>query len=136
MRFLPLILASAALCAVGATSVGCRSASDSDLETLEYAKSTISLDSAATARVISPNQVEVDGTATNHDKFQHDVYFTATLWDASGKAVGTATGKLEDWPAGHHGVYKLIGQTPSTNWTRVSVAVSNVKEHVRGQTED
>ena len=136
MRFLALILAGTVACAVGLTSPCCRSASDSDLETLEYAKSTISLDSAATAHITGPNQVEVDGTATNHDKFQHDVYFTATLWDANGNAVGTATGKLEDWPAGHHGAYKLVGNTTSANWTRVSVVVSNVKEHVRGQTED
>jgi hypothetical protein len=136
MRFLALILASAVVCAVGLSSAGCHSASDADLETLEYAKSMVSLDSAATAHVIHGNQVEVDGTATNHDRFQHDVYFTATLWDANGTAVGTATGKLEDWPAGHHGAYKLIGNTTSANWTRVSVVVSNVKEHVRGQTEE
>jgi hypothetical protein len=64
------------------------------------------------------------------------VYFTATLWDAGGKSVGTATGKLEDWPAGHHGVYELVGTATSTTWARVSVVVSNVKEHVRGQVED
>ena len=55
------------------SSAGCHSASDADSETLEYAKSMISLDSAATAHVIGRDQVEVDGTATNHDKFQHDV---------------------------------------------------------------
>ena len=58
------------------------------------------------------------------------------MWDANGTAVGTATGKLEDWPAGHHGEYKLIGDTKSSKWARVSVVVSNVKEHVRGQTEE
>jgi len=136
MRFPAFVLASTVLCALGMGSAACNSANDANWETLEYAKSTISLDSAATAHVIGGNQVEVEGTATNHDKFQHDVYFTATLWDAGGKAVGTATGKLEDWPAGHHGAYKLIGSTTSSNWTRVSVVVSNVKEHVRGQTED
>jgi hypothetical protein len=117
------------------SSVACHSASDADLETLEYAKSMISLDSAPMAHLTDGNRVEVDGTATNHDKFQHDVYFTATLWDSKGTAVGTATGKLEDWPAGHRGAYKLIGSTTSANWTRVSVVVSNVREHVRGQTE-
>jgi hypothetical protein len=136
MRFLAFVLANAVVCALGLSSAACHSASDANLETLEYAKSMISLDSAATAHVIDHNHVEVDGTATNHDKFQHDVYFTATLWDANGTAVGAATGKLEDWPAGHHGAYKLIGSTTSANWTRVSVVVSNVKEHVRGQTEE
>ena len=135
MRFLAFVLASGLVCAGGLSSVACRSASNAELETLEYARSTISLDSEATARVIGRNQVEVLGTATNHDKFQHDVFFTATLWDANGKAVGTATGKLEDWPAGHRGAYTLIGSTTSTNWTRVSVVVSNVQEHVRGQPE-
>lgn len=136
MRFPAFVLASAVVCAAGLSSVACRSTSDANLETLDYAKSTISLDSAATARVIDGNRIEVDGTATNHDKFQHDVYFTATLWDGNGAAVGTATGKLEDWPAGHHGAYRLIGSTTSAKWTRVSVVVSNVKEHVRGQTEE
>ena len=78
----------------------------------------------------------VEGRATNHDKFQHDVFFTATLWDANGKAVGTATGKLEDWPAGHSGIYELVGTSTSRTWTRVSVVVSNVTEHVRGRAED
>ena len=38
--------------------------------------------------------MEVDGRATNHDKFQHDVYFTAALWDARGvrRAEGFAYG--------------------------------------------
>jgi len=136
MRFLAFALASGVVCAVALSSVACQSARDADQETLEHAKSMISLDSAPVAHVTDRNQVEVDGTATNHDKFQHDVYFTATLWDDKGTAVGTATGKLEDWPAGHHGAYKLIGRTTSPNWTRVSVVVSNVEEHVRGQTEE
>ncbi|MGD0696334.1 MAG: FxLYD domain-containing protein [Terriglobia bacterium] len=135
MRFLAFALAGGVVCAVALSSVACHSARDADQETLEHAKSMISLDSAPMAHVTGRNQIEVDGTATNHDKFQHDVYFTATLWDAKGTAVGTATGKLEDWPAGHHGAYKLIGSTTSPNWTRVSVVVSNVQEHVRGQTE-
>ena len=135
MRLLECVLTSAVAC-VGLSSVACRSASDANLETLEYAKSTISLDSAPTAYASIGSRVEVEGTATNRDKFQHDVYFTATLWNAGGAAVGTATGKLEDWPAGHHGAYKLIGSVTSPNWTRVSVVVSNVKEHVRGQAED
>ena len=129
-------LAAAVACAVTMILAGCGSSNDANLETLAYAKSTISLDSEATARVIAGNRVEVNGMATNHDKFQHDVYFTATLWDAKGAAVGTATGKLEDWPAGHRGIYKLLGTTASANWARVSVVVSNVKEHVRGQAED
>ena len=136
MRFLTSLLAAAVVWVVGLSSIACHSAGDANLETLEYAKSTISLDSDATARVVAGSQVEVDGRATNHDKFQHDVYFTATLWDANGTAVGTATGKLEDWPAGHHGLYRLIGNVTSANWVRVSVVVSNVKEHVRGQPED
>ena len=103
---------------------------------MDYAKSTISLDGPGTARITGGNKIEVEGPATNHDKFQHDVYFTATLWDAGGKAVGTATGKLEDWPAGHRGLYKLEGTLKSANWTRVTVVVSNVKEHVKGQVED
>ena len=114
------ILAGMVLCTFGLSVMACHHSSDTELETLDYAKSTISL----------------EGPATNHDKFQHDVYFTATLWDAGGKAVGTATGKLEDWPAGHRGLYKLEGTLKSANWTRVTVVVSNVKEHVKGQVED
>lgn len=136
MRFLAFVLASALVCVVGLSLAACQSANDANLETLQHAKSKISLDSTPTAHIISGNQVEVQGMATNHDKYQHDVFFTATLWDSSGKAVGTATGKLEDWPAGHHGIYRLIGKTTSANWTRVSVVVSNVAEHVRGEPED
>jgi hypothetical protein len=130
------ILVGMVLCTLGLSWIACHQSSDTGLETLDYAKSTISLDGPATARITGGNKIEVEGPATNHDKFQHDVYFTATLWDAGGKAVGTATGKLEDWPAGHRGLYKLEGTLKSANWTRVTVVVSNVKEHVKGQVED
>jgi hypothetical protein len=106
-------------------------ASASDLETLDYAKSMISLDGAAKAHVTSGNNIVVEGSATNHDKFQHDVFLTATLWDANGKSVGTASGRLEDLPAGHQGEYKLAGTTTSPTWARVSVVISNVTEQVR-----
>jgi hypothetical protein len=101
------------------------------LETLEYAKSMISLDGEAKAHVTTGNNVAVDGSATNHDKFQHDVFLTATLSDAGGKSVGTATGRLEDLPAGQHGSYQLVGTVTSPTWARVSVVISNVTEHVQ-----
>lgn len=136
MRHITPITAIVLLCAFSLSLSACRSGSDADLETMEYAKSMISLDGPAAARITSGNNVEVEGNATNHDKFQHDVFFTATLWDADGKSLGTATGKLEDWPAGHHGIYKLVGTTTSTTWTRVTVVVSKVTEHVRGHKEE
>jgi hypothetical protein len=136
MRRAVPILTGVVLCALGLSLAACHHASDGDLETLEYAKSTISLDGPASARITGGNAVEVVGPATNHDKFQHDVYFTATLWDAGGNAVGTATGKLEDWPAGHRGLYVLEGTVKTANWARVTVVVSNVMEHVRGQAEE
>jgi len=123
------------LCAFSLNLAACHSGDDADLETMEYAKSMISLDGPATAQITDGNNIKVAGNATNHDKFQHDVFFTATLWDANGKSVGTASGKLEDWPAGHHGTYELIGTTTSTTWTRVTVEVSRVTEHVPGQIE-
>jgi len=136
MRHPTPVPAIVVLFAFSLSLAACGSSNDPNLETLEYAKSMISLDGAATARIIGGDTIEVEGRATNHDKFQHDVYFTATLWDSNDKAVGTATGKLEDWPAGHSGTYKLVGTTTSTTWTRVSVVVSNVTEHVRGRPED
>ena len=104
--------------------------SASDLETLDYAKSMISLDGTPKAHVTSGNNIEVDGSGTNHDKFQHDVMLTATLLDANGKSVGTATGRLEDLPAGKKDNYKLTGTTTSPTWAQVSVVISNVTEHV------
>ena len=136
MRFLTLLFAAAVVCALAVSLTACHSAKDTSQETLEYAKSMISLDGPATAHSIGSGQVEVAGPATNRDKFQHDVYFTATLLDAAGNTVGTATGKLEDWPAGHHGIYKLTGKVTSANWSQITVVVSNVKEHVLGQAED
>lgn len=105
-------------------------ASASGLETPDYAKSMISLDGEAKAHVTSGNNIEVEGKGTNHDKFQHDVILSATLLDANGKSVGTATGRLEDLPAGHQDAYKLTGTTTSPTWARVSVVISNVTEHV------
>jgi len=101
-----------------------------DLETVDYAMSMISLDGTPKARITSGNNIEVEGKGTNHDKFQHDVILTATLLDASGKSVGTATGRLEDLPAGHQDEYKLVGTTTSPTWAKVSVVISNVTEHV------
>jgi hypothetical protein len=102
-----------------------------ELETPEYAKSMISLEGEPRAHLMGGNQVAVDGSATNKDKYQHDVILTATLWDANGKSVGTATGRLEDLPAGQRGDYRLVGAVTSPNWVRVSVIISKVTEHVR-----
>ena len=135
MRHTIGMLCILALYAFGLNLAACRSGDDADLETMQYAKSMISLDGQPTAQITDGNNIKVAGNATNHDKFQHDVFFTATLLDANGKSVGTATGKLEDWPAGHHGTYELIGTTTSATWTRVIVEVSKVTEHVRGQIE-
>ncbi len=129
------VLSVVVVAALGLGPAACRS-NEADLETEEYAKSTISLDGPATARLVSGSKVQVEGPATHHDKFQHDVYFTATLVDAAGNSVGTATGKLEDWPAGHRGVYKLTGTCTTPAWSRVEVVVSKVTEHVRGLSED
>lgn len=134
MRHSALIIAAIVACAFGLSLNAC-SENDANLETPEYAKSMISIDGPAIARMAGANRFEVEGKATNHDKFQHDVFFTATLWDAGGRAVGTATGKLEDWPAGHSGIYKLVGSGTPGSWARVSVVVSNVTEHVRGRPE-
>jgi hypothetical protein len=131
----PALIPAAVLAVACAWSLSACSGDDATLETLEQAKSAISLDGPATARTTSGNRIEVEGKATNHDKFQHDVFFTATLLDAGGKTVGTATGKLEDWPAGHSGIYKLVGNATPGSWTRVNVVVSNVTEHVRGRPE-
>ena len=131
MRHATRITIIAMLCAFGLALAACHSSGDADLETMEYAKSTISLDGPATAHITDGSNIEVEGNATNHDKFQHDVYFTATLWDANGKSVGTATGRLEDLPAGHRGDYRLVGTVTSPNWVRVSVVISKVTEHVR-----
>jgi hypothetical protein len=136
MRHTARIVDVVLLTALGLGPAACRPANDANLETEEYAKSRISLDGPATARVTTGHAVQVEGPATNHDQFQHDVYFTATLLDASGRTVGTATGKLEDWPAGHRGLYKLVGTCSSPTWTTVTVIVSNVTEHVRGRSED
>ena len=102
----------------------------SDLETPEYAKSMISLDGEPKARVTSGNNVVVEGRGTNHDKYQHDVMLTATLLDANGKSVGSATGRLEDISAGRQDAYRLTGTTTSPTWASVNVAISNVTEHV------
>lgn len=101
------------------------------LETPQYAKSMISLEGEPRAHLTQGNNVAVDGSATNKDKYQHDVILTATLWDAKGNSVGTATGRLEDLPAGHRGDYRLVGTVTSSNWVRVSVVISKVTEHVR-----
>ncbi len=136
MRSAGRMLVVASLAAVGLGLLACRPTGDASLETEEYAKSTISLDGPATARLTEPHTVEVEGPATNHDKYQHDVSFTATLLDGGGVVVGTAKGKLEDWPAGHHGIYRLVGMCSSTTWAKVNVVVSNVTEHVLGRSED
>jgi len=106
-------------------------AKPAELETLEYAKSQISLDGEPKAHITSGNNVVVEGSGTNHDKFQHDILLTATLFDSAGRAVGTATGRLEDLQGGHSDKYQLTGTVTSTTWTRVSVVISNVTEHVQ-----
>ena len=59
------ILAGMVLCTLGLSWIACHHSSDTGLETLDYAKSTISLDGPATARITGGNKIEVEGPATN-----------------------------------------------------------------------
>jgi len=89
-----------------------------------------------TAKITTGANIEVTGQVKNVDKVRHDIFLQATLKDANGNVVGTATGKAEDIPAGQTVSYTLQGTVTQPSWATVTVAVTKVSENVNGTGND
>ncbi|HZU70878.1 MAG TPA: hypothetical protein VFA09_26620 [Ktedonobacteraceae bacterium] len=89
-----------------------------------------------TAKITSGANFEVTGQVKNLDTKQHDIHLQATLKDASGKVVGTATGLADDVPGGETDTYILDGTLTQPTWSTVSVVITKVTENVDGQGTD
>jgi hypothetical protein len=90
-----------------------------------------------TAKIVSGTTFEVDGHIKNGDSKQHDIFVTASLLDASGKAIVTTAPLNVDNVAGGETVpFAIQGTTPQPTWASVKVTVVNVTENVNGTGPD
>ncbi len=89
-----------------------------------------------TAKVTTGTNVEVTGQVKNVDTKQHDVKLKATLTNASGQVVGTATGLADNIPGGGTEDYTLKGTLTQPTWSNVSVVITKVTENVDGKGGD
>jgi hypothetical protein len=90
-----------------------------------------------TAKIVSGTTFEVDGHIKNGDTKQHDIFVTASLLDASGKAiVTTAPFNVDNVAGGETVPFAVQGTTPQPTWTDVKVTIVNVTENVNGTGPD
>ena len=89
-----------------------------------------------TAKITSGTNIQVTGQVQNLDTKQHDIHLQATLTNASGQVVGTATGLADNVPGGETDSYTLTGTLTQPTWSTVSVVITKVTENVDGQGSD
>ena len=89
-----------------------------------------------TTKMVSGTTFEVNGQLKNGDSKQHDITIQATLLDASGKVIATATQFLDDVKGGETVNYQISGSTPQPTWTSVQVTVIKISENINGSGTD
>jgi len=88
------------------------------------------------AKMVSGTTFQVNGELKNGDSKQHDITLQATLLDASGKVVATATQFLDNVKGGATVSYHISGTTPQPTWTSVQVTVIKISENINGSGDD
>src|SRR5215469_12819242 len=86
-----------------------------------------------TAKITSGTNFQVTGQVQNLDTKQHDIHLQATLKNAGGQVVGTATGLADNVPGGRTDSYTLTGALTQPTWSIVSVVITKVTENVDGE---
>lgn len=89
-----------------------------------------------TAKITSGTNFEVTGQVQNLDTKQHDIHLQATLKNASGQVVGTATGLADNVHGGNTATYTLTGSLTQPTWSTVTVVITKVTENVDGEGSD
>jgi hypothetical protein len=89
-----------------------------------------------TAKITSGTNFQVTGQVQNLDTKQHDIHLQATLKNASGQVVGTATGLADNVPGGETDSYTLSGTLTQPTWSTISVVITKVTENVNGEGSD
>lgn len=123
----------------GATNTGSSSTTKSSTATPAQDPNHIALAKMIgnpTAKIMSGTNFEVTGQVQNLDTQQHDIDLQATLKNASGQIVGTATGVADNVAGGKTDSYILSGTLTQPTWSTVSVVITKVSENVDGQGSD
>jgi hypothetical protein len=92
--------------------------------------------SKPTAKIVSGTTFEVDGQLKNGDSKQHDITVQATLLDASGKTIATATKLVDNVPGNTTAIFAVKGTTSQPSWSSVQVTVIKVSENINGSGGD
>ena len=76
--------------------------------------------------------VEVDGVVKNGDSQQHDIFVKATLFNASGADIGSATTNVDNVAGGATASFAIQVTLSDPAWKKVQVVVTNVTENING----
>jgi hypothetical protein len=133
-----IIVSMFLLVACGNNSTGTGSASSSTATPAQDPNhiSLAKMIGTPTAKITSGTNIQVTGQVQNLDTKQHDIHLKATLTNASGQVVGTATGLADNVPGGETDSYMLTGTLTQPTWSTVSVVITKVTENVDGQGSD
>jgi hypothetical protein len=85
-----------------------------------------------TVKAVSGTTFEVDGQVKNGDSLQHDIFVKATLFNASGATIGSATVNLDNVQGGATASFAIQVTLSDPAWKKVQVVVTNVTENING----
>src|SRR5205085_3558397 len=90
----------------------------------------------STVKAGTGNILEVDGQVKNGDNQQHDIYVKATLFNASGAAIGSATMNVDNVQGGATVPFAIQVTVSDPAWKSVQVIVTSITENVNGADQD
>ena len=79
---------------------------------------------------------EVDGQVKNGDSHQHDIYVKATLLNAAGNVIGTATVNVDDVAGNTTEPFAIQVTVTEPTWKSVQVSIATVTENINGSGTD
>lgn len=85
-----------------------------------------------TVKAVSGTTFEVDGQVKNGDTLQHDIFVKATLFNASGANIGSATMNVDNVQGGATASFAIQVTLSDPAWKKVQVVVTNVTENING----
>jgi len=85
-----------------------------------------------TVKAVSGTTFEVDGQVKNGDTQQHDIFVKATLLNASGATIGSATMNVDNVQGGATVSFAIQVTLSDPAWKKVQLVVTNVTENING----
>ncbi len=89
-----------------------------------------------TVKAATGTTFEVDGQVKNGDSQQHDIYVKATLLNAAGNVIGSATMNVDNVAGNATEAFAIQVTATEPTWKSVQVSIATVTENINGSGQD